>query len=131
MLAYDYPLLGLFWTMLWIFIFIAWLMALFSVIVDVFRSRDMGGFAKALWLLFLLLFPILGVIVYLIARGSKIGDHVEQDARAQDAALRAYINETTGGGGGPADQLASLASLRDQGVITAEEFEQGKAKILG
>ena len=79
MLAYDYPILGLFWTMLWLFLWIAWLFVLFRVIFDIFRSRDMGGWGKALWVIFVVVVPFLGVFVYLIARGHSMAD---RDARA-------------------------------------------------
>ena len=128
-LAYDYPLLNIFWTMLWIFVFIAWLMTLFSVIADIFASRDMGGWAKALWLLFVLIFPLLGVLVYLIVRGPKMGERVARDAQAQDAAFRSYVQEAAGSAG-PAEQLERLVSLRDSGRISPEEYEAAKAKIL-
>ena len=78
MLAYDYPLLGLFWTMLWVFLWVAWLFILFRVIVDIFRSHDMGGWGKALWVLFVVVVPFLGVFVYLIARGRQM---TERDSR--------------------------------------------------
>jgi len=130
-LAVDYPLLSLFWTMLWFFLFVVWIMAVFSVLADIFRSHDMGGWAKAIWVLFVIIAPLLGVLIYLIARGDKMTHHAVQDAQAQDAAMRAYIKDaaatTTAS---PADQLSQLAQLRDQGVITDEQFEQGKAKIL-
>jgi len=131
-LAYDYPLLSLFWTMLWFFLFVVWIMAVFSVLVDIFRSHDMGGFAKALWVLFVIVLPLLGVLVYLIARGDKMTQHAVRDAEKQDQAMRAYIKDAagSGGAGSPADQVAQLAQLRDQGVITEEQFEQGKAKIF-
>ncbi len=133
-LAYDYPLLGLFWTMLWFFLFIVWIMAVFSVLIDIFRSHDMGGFAKALWVLFVIILPLLGVLIYLIARGDKMTQHAVRDAEKQDQAMRAYIKDaadTSGGGGSStADQVAQLAQLREQGVITEEQFEQGKAKIF-
>ena len=74
MFAYDYPLLGVFWTMLWWFLWIAWIVLLFRVIVDIFRSHDLGGFAKALWVIFVIVVPFLGVFVYLIARGHAMAD---------------------------------------------------------
>ena len=72
MLAYDYPLLGAFWTVFWIFIWVAWIILLFRVFVDIFRSHDLGGWAKGLWAVFVILVPFLGVFVYLIARGGKM-----------------------------------------------------------
>jgi hypothetical protein len=128
-LAVDYPLLSLFWTMLWFFLFVVWIFAVFSVLIDIFRSHDMGGWAKALWVLFVIILPLLGVLIYLIARGDKMTQHAVHDAQAQDQAMRAYIQDASGSNT-PANQIAQLAELRDQGVITDEQFEQGKAKIL-
>jgi hypothetical protein len=127
--AYDYPLLGFFWSMLWFFLLFAWLMALFYVLMDIFRSHDMGGFAKAIWILFVLFLPFLGVFVYLIARGDKMTEHAREQQQAQEAAFKSYVQETTASSG-PADQLAQLAQLRDSGAITEAEYESGKAKIL-
>ncbi len=131
MLGYDYPILGLFWTMLYVFIWIAWLFLLFRVIVDVFRSRDMGGFAKALWLIFVIVVPFLGVFVYVIARGRSMHERDYEQAKAQQEAFTAYVQETAGSGGGTADELSKLAALRDQGVLTAQEFDAQKAAMLG
>ena len=81
MLAYDYPLLGLFWTMLWVFLWVAWLFILFRVVIDIFRSHDMGGWGKALWVLFVIVVPFLGVFVYLIARGRQMTDATSRTPR--------------------------------------------------
>jgi Short C-terminal domain len=129
MLAYDYPLLGVFWTMMFWFLWIAWIVILIRVIADIFRSHDLGGGAKALWAIFVVIVPWLGVLVYLIARGHKMADHDVQQAQAHDAALRSYVQETAGSGG-TADELAKLADLKAQGVITDAEFAQQKAKLL-
>jgi hypothetical protein len=131
MLGYDYPILGLFWTMLWLFLWIAWIVILFRVIVDIFRSHDMGGWGKALWTIFVVLLPFLGVFVYLIARGRSMTERDIEQARAQEAAFRSYVQDAAGSsGGGTADELAKLADLRSRGVITDAEFEQQKAKLL-
>jgi hypothetical protein len=129
MLAYDYPLLSVFWTAIWIFLWIAWLMLLFRVIADVFRSRDMGGFAKAIWLIVVVIVPFLGVFVYVIARGDDMTKHAIEDAQARQQQFDAYVRETAGSGG-TADELAKLAGLRDSGVLSAEEFEAQKARLL-
>jgi hypothetical protein len=100
------------------------------VVVDVFRSHDMGGFAKALWLIFVVITPFLGVLLYVLARGDQMTQHAMADAKAQDAAFRSYVQQTASSGGA-ADEIAKLAALRDSGQITAAEFEAGKAKILG
>lgn len=130
MLAYDYPLLSAFWTVLWIFIWIAWLMLLFRVIADVFRSHEMGGFAKAVWLIFVVLVPFLGVFVYLIARGDDMAKHAIEDAQTRQQAFDSYVRETASSGG-TADELTKLAGLRESGVLSDAEFEQQKAKLLG
>jgi len=133
-LAYDYPLLGLFWTMLWFFLWIAWLVALFQIIGDIFNSDDLGGWGKAIWLIFVIALPLLGVLIYLIARGGGMQRRALERARAQRETYAAYVRETAasapGGGGGSADELVKLADLRDRGIITADEFERQKTKIL-
>ena len=130
MLGYDYPLLGVFWTMMIFFLWIAWIVLLFRVIADIFRSRDLGGGAKALWAIFVIVVPFLGVFVYVIARGHKMSEHDVAQAQAQEAQFRTYVQDVAGPGGGTADELTKLADLKAQGVITDVEFEQQKAKLL-
>jgi hypothetical protein len=129
-LAYEYPLLSVFMTMLWFFLFVIWIMILFRVFADIFRSHDMGGFAKTLWIIFVIFLPFLGVLVYVIARGDNMTKHAMEDAKAQDEAFQAYVQQAAGTSG-PGDELTKLAALRDSGQITPAEFEAGKAKILG
>jgi heme exporter protein D len=131
MIAYDYPILGLFWTMLIFFLWFAWIMLLFRVFADIFRSKDMGGFAKALWSIFVLIVPFLGVFLYLIVRGRAMTDRDIEDAQAREEQFRSYVQQTAGTGGGTADELTKLAQLKAQGVITDAEFAQQKAKLLG
>jgi hypothetical protein len=121
--------LDAFWTILYLFIFILWLSVLFRVIWDIFRSHDLSGGAKAAWFLFILILPLLGVLVYLIARGGSMHERDIRMAQAQDQALRSYV-QGMAGHGSPADELAKLADLRAKGVINDGEFEQAKAKIL-
>jgi hypothetical protein len=128
-LAYDYPVLGVFWSMLVFFLWIMWFFLLFKVIADIFRSHDMGGWAKALWLIFVLVVPFLGVFVYVIARGDEMGKRDMAEAQARETAFQSYVRETAGSGGS-VDQLAKLADLRDRGVISEAEFQQQKAKLL-
>ena len=130
MLANDYPILGLFWTMLMFFLWIAWLMLLFRVFGDIFRSRDMGGWAKALWSIFVIAVPFLGVLVYVLARGDSMRDRDVADAQQSEADFQAYVQSVAGSSGGTADELAKLGDLKAQGVITEAEFEQQKAKLL-
>ena len=127
--SYSYPLLGAFWTILEIFLWVIWIWILIYVFIDIFRSRDLSGGAKALWFLFVLLIPLVGVLVYLIARGGEMHERAVQQAQQQDQEVRRYIQDAAASPS-PADQLAKLADLRDRGVITPEEFEQQKAKIL-
>jgi hypothetical protein len=127
--AYDYPVLGVFWSILVFFLWIMWFFLLFRVVADIFRSDDLGGWAKAAWLILVLLVPFLGVFVYVIARGDDMGRRDVAQAQAQDQAFQSYVRDTAGSGGS-VDQLAKLADLRDRGVINDAEFEQQKAKIL-
>lgn len=131
MVAYDYPLLGLFWTMLMFFIWFAWILLLFRIFGDIFRSDDMGGLAKAFWSIFVIVVPLLGVLVYLIARGDSMTKRDVAAAKANEAAFQEYVRSAAGGGGGgTASELAKLAELRDAGVLTDDEFAQQKAKLL-
>jgi membrane protein implicated in regulation of membrane protease activity len=127
--SYSYPLLGAFWTILEVFLWVLWIWVLIYVFIDIFRSHDLSGWAKALWFVFVLFIPLIGVLVYLIARGGEMHERAVQQAQQQDQEARRYIQEAAAQGT-PADQLAKLADLRDRGVITADEFEQQKAKIL-
>jgi membrane protein implicated in regulation of membrane protease activity len=127
--SYSYPLLGAFWTILEIFLWVLWIWILIYVFIDIFRSHDLSGWAKALWFLFVLFIPLIGVLVYLIARGGEMHERALRQAQQQDAEARAYIQQAAGSGN-TADQLTKLADLRDRGVITADEFEREKAKVL-
>ena len=127
--SYSYPILGAFWTIFIIFLWVIWFWVLITIFIDLFRSHDLNGWVKALWFIFILILPLIGVLVYLIARGGKMHEHQVRDAQAQDQEFRRYVQETAGSPG-PADELAKLADLRDRGVITAEEFDRQKAKIL-
>jgi hypothetical protein len=128
--AYDYPILGVFWSMVWLFLWIAWIFVLFRVIADIFRSHDMGGWGKALWVIFVVVLPFLGVFVYLIARGHSMTERDLAQARSQEAAFRSYVQDAAGSDGGTASELSKLADLKAQGVLTDAEFEAQKAKLL-
>jgi ABC-type multidrug transport system fused ATPase/permease subunit len=127
--SYSYPVLGAFWTIFMIFLWVIWFWILITIFIDLFRSHDLSGWAKALWFIFILILPLIGVLVYLIARGGKMHEHAVQSAQQQEQEFRRYVQETAGSQN-TADQLAKLADLRDRGVITAEEFDREKAKIL-
>ena len=127
--SYSYPLLGAFWTIFEIFLWVIWFWILITVFIDIFRSHDLSGWGKALWFLFVLIIPLVGVLVYLIVRGGSMHERTVQQAQRQDEQFRSYVQETAGSQSS-ADQLAKLADLHDRGVITAEEFDREKAKIL-
>jgi hypothetical protein len=124
----SYPLLDIFWTILEFFLWLVWIWVFVMVIFDIFRSHDLSGWAKALWVLFVAIIPLIGVLVYLIVRGGSMHERQAQQARQQDDAFRSYVQQAASPTS--ADQLAKLADLRDRGVITADEFEREKEKIL-
>jgi hypothetical protein len=129
--TYQYPILDFFLTMLEFFLFIIWIWLLIMVFSDIFRSRDLGGWAKALWSIFVIVIPFLGVFVYLIARGGKMHERAAEQAAAQQKAFDQYVKQAAGTPGeSSADQLHKLADLKSQGVLTDAEFEAQKAKIL-
>jgi len=127
--SYSYPLLGAFWTIFEIFLWVIWIWILIYVFIDIFRSRDLSGWGKALWFIFVLFIPLIGVLVYLIVRGGSMHERAVKEAQQQDQEARRYIQEAAGRPS-TADQLAKLADLRDRGVITPAEFDSQKAKIL-
>lgn len=131
-LAYDYPLLSAFWTILWFFALVMWFILLFRVIVDIFRDDRMGGWAKAAWLVFVIVLPFLGVFVYVIARGRDMGRREIAQARAQQEAFESYVRETAAGKTRPSgtDELMRLSDMRSRGDITDEEFRRAKEMVL-
>jgi ABC-type multidrug transport system fused ATPase/permease subunit len=131
MLGSSYPVLDAFLTMLYFFLFIIWIWLLIMVFIDIFRSHDMGGMAKALWVIFIIILPFLGVFVYLIARGGSMHERAAQEAASQQKAFDQYVRQTAGtSGASTADQLSKLADLKSQGVLSDSEFEAQKTKIL-
>ena len=117
------------WAMLWFTCFFIWIWLFISVAMDVFRSHDLGGVAKAIWIIVLIFMPFIGVLIYLIARGGKMHEHAIAAAKAQDAAMKDYIRQASGTGA--AEEIERLHGLMDKGVITKDEFEAQKAKLLG
>ncbi|MEU6017166.1 SHOCT domain-containing protein [Streptomyces sp. NPDC047515] len=133
----KYPLLDLFWTMLWFFLWIMWLFLLFKVIADILRSDDLGGWGKAGWLIVALLLPYVGVLVYVIVRGKSMGKRDVKEAQDREAAFKAYVREAAGASeahapkeGKHVDDLTKLAELKDRGAITDEEYQRAKTKLL-
>lgn len=131
MLAAEWGVGQVLWTMIWFTIFFIWIWILISVFADIFRSHDMSGAAKALWIIFVVLLPYLGVFIYLIARGGGMAERNMAAAKKQDEAMRAYVRDAAGStGGSTAEELDKLAALKDKGVITDDEFAAQKAKLL-
>jgi len=131
-LAYDYPLLSVFWSMLLFFLWIMWFVLLFRVVVDIFRDDDLNGWAKAGWLVFTVALPFLGVFVYVIARGKNMGRREIAQARAQQDAFDARIREAVSDQGqrSSVEELARLSEIRARGDITDEEFSKAKELVL-
>ncbi len=128
MLAYTYPLLNIFWTMLEFFVFFLWIWLLIVVFMDIFRSHDISGWVKALWVIFVIILPFLGVLIYLIARGGSMQERAAAQATQQQKQFDDYVRQTAGSSS--ADELTKLADLKSKGVITDAEFEAQKAKLL-
>lgn len=126
----GYPVLNVFWTIFEIFAFVIWFWLLFVILTDVFRSRDLSGWGKAGWTVFVIFLPVIGILSYLIIRGPSMHERSAQQARQQEDAFRSYVQEAAGSQPSSADQLAKLADLRQRGIITTDEFEQQKAKVL-
>jgi hypothetical protein len=126
--VWEYTVWDAFWTMLWFFLFFIWIWLLISVFSDIFRSDDLSGMSKALWTIFVVVLPYLGVFVYLIARGQKMGQHAMRDASRREDQMRTYVQGVAGSS--TAEEIERLAQLQQQGAITDEEFRQAKAKLL-
>jgi hypothetical protein len=129
MLAADYPFLDLLWTMLIFFLWVAWFWLLFTVFADIFRRHDISGWTKALWLIFTICLPFLGVFVYLITQNDGMTQRNLDRARSQQAQFDSYVRETAGAGGAAAE-IDRAKALLDSGAITQAEFDQLKQKAL-
>ncbi|MET8564618.1 PLDc N-terminal domain-containing protein [Streptomyces flaveolus] len=131
-LAYDYPALSVFWSMLVFFVWIMWFILLFRVVTDIFRDDGLGGWGKAGWLVFVVVLPFLGVFVYLIARGRHMGRREAEQARARQQAVDDYIRRAAWADAplSSADELAKLSAMRTHGDITDDEFRRAKELVL-
>jgi len=132
MLLAEFGTGQVFWSMLWFFLFFIWIWLLISLFGDIFRSKDLSGWGKALWTIFIIILPFLGVLVYLIVRGNSMQERALQDAANRENQFRGYVQSVaaTSATGGSADEIAKLADLRDKGVISDAEFQAAKAKAL-
>jgi len=119
-----------FLSMLWFFLFFIWIWLLIMVFSDIFRSPDLSGWGKGIWTVFVIVLPYLGVFVYLIARGHKMGEHAVADAKARDDQMRAYVQNVTTSSTSTAEEIEKLHALQNSGAITPEEFASAKAKLL-
>jgi ABC-type multidrug transport system fused ATPase/permease subunit len=117
------------WFLFWAYVFVAYLMVMFQIIVDLFRDHDLSGWAKAVWFIGLIILPILGAVIYLIARGKQMSERQMQAAQQAQGETEQYI-QTVAGQANPADQIASAKALLDAGTITQAEFDSMKAKAL-
>ncbi|ATL32736.1 SHOCT domain-containing protein [Streptomyces formicae] len=127
----DYPLLDLFLTMLFFFLWIMWLFLLFRVVMDVFRDEELSGWAKAGWLIFCIVLPYVGVLVYVIVRGRGMGQRDVERSRKAEAAFQDYIRKTAADGQqSGSDELVRLAQLHESGALNDEEFARAKTKLL-
>jgi hypothetical protein len=131
MLAAEFGTGQVLWSIVWFTMFFIWIMLLFQVFGDIFRSPDLSGVAKAMWSLFVIVFPYLGVFAYLVARGGHMHEHAVAQAQAQEAATREYIRSAAQAEPSTSDELAKLATLRDNGTIDDREFATAKAALLG
>ena len=122
----DLPLLDLFISMIWFYLFVAWIFFLIMLTLDIFRSRDLSGLQKAVWMVLLIFVPVIAAIAYLIARGDRMQDrHIDEAAARDDARL-----PHGGVSASPADEISKLAALRDSGTLTDEEFQTSKARLV-
>ncbi len=124
----SYPLLEVFWTMVLFFLWVSWFWILISVISDLFSRHDIGGWSKALWTLFVIVVPFLGVFVYLIAQGRQMAERRVERARESEAAFGDYVRKVSADGG--AGEIAKAKELLDSGAINQDEFERLKARAI-
>jgi hypothetical protein len=131
MIAASYPFLDVLWTMLIFFAWVIWFWLLITVFADVFRRHDTSGFAKALWIIFVILLPFLGVFIYLIVNNQGMTERNVKQAQRQQAQMDDYVRNVAGSGGGAAAEIERAKGLLDSGAITQAEFDSIKQKALG
>lgn len=129
LLAAEFGLGQMLWSILWFFLFVMWIWLVFSIFADILRAQDQSGWAKALWTLAIIVVPFLGVFIYLIVNGDKMNERADRAAREQEDAVQSYIRSAAGGGG-TAHELARLADLHSSGSLSDAEYDSAKAKVL-
>ena len=130
-IAADYPFMDVLWSMIIFFAWVAWIWILIVILTDVFRRHDIGGWTKALWTIFLVVIPFLGVLVYLVAQHDGMAERQQKDVQAQQDQFDSYVRQAAGtGSGGPASEIAKAKELLDSGAITQSEFDTLKAKAV-
>jgi hypothetical protein len=127
LIAADYPFLNILWTIIIFFAWVAWIWIVITVLIDIFRRRDIGGLAKAGWVVFVIVLPFLGVLIYVIAEHEGMQERGLEHAKTQQAAMDRYVRDTAGGS---ATEIAKAKELLDSGAITQAEFDAIKAKTL-
>ena len=127
-IAADYPFIDIFWSMIIFFFWVIWIWIVITVLIDVFRRHDIGGFVKALWVIFVVILPWLGVLIYLIVEHDGMRDRGVRQAQAQRREFDEYVRDAAGGGS--AGEIVKAKELLDTGAITQQEFEALKAKAL-
>jgi hypothetical protein len=132
MFAMEFGTGEVLWSILWFFLFFLWIWLLITIFADIIRAKDMSGWAKASWTILIVLLPLIGVLVYLVVNGGRMGERAAQQAVDQEQAFRSYVQQAAASSGSAtaADQLEKLAALHNDGKITDDEYEQLKAKVL-
>ena len=131
-IAADYPFLDVFWTMIIFFCWVVWIWMMIVILTDIFRRHDIGGWHKALWIVFLIILPFLGVLIYLIAESKGMAERRAKEVSDAQAQFDSYVQQVASekGGGGSAQEIEKAKALLDSGTITQAEFDSLKAKAL-
>ncbi|QWZ08797.1 SHOCT domain-containing protein [Nocardioides panacis] len=127
----DFGLGDVLVSMFWFMLLVVWIWMIIAIFGDIFRDHELGGGAKALWTLFIIIIPWLGALVYLIVRGRSMNERALKAAQAHDEQMKAYVRDAAGTSTSTADELRKLNELRSEGVLSEEDYEKAKAKTLG
>lgn len=130
LLAAEWGVGQMLWSILWFFLFVMWIWLVISIFADIMRAQDLSGGAKALWTILIIFLPFFGVFIYLIVNGDKMNERAARAAQEQEDAIQTYIRQAAGSGGGTADELSRLAELHGNGTLSDDEYNAAKAKVL-